>query len=142
MIAPRHTCWCHAACALVLLGGVQAAAQTDDVEPASEPRKVYVVREYLLEDIVPSRVKGHAYMPMARDQLENKLKAMKRIATDDVAGQAKLVAGVFYAKYQSGQLVDGRAGLEVVNKHQANSVLSLAPCRLPVRQLSVSLDIS
>jgi hypothetical protein len=72
---------------------------------------------------------------MARDEFEAKLKELIRTGSDDVPGDAKLVSAVFYAKYHNGQLVDGRAGLQVVNKHQANSVLSLAPSRLPIRQL-------
>lgn len=147
MMAPRHGIQCHLASlclvafGLVLLGGWPAAAQLDEVDPASEPRAIHVVREYLPEDLVPSRVKGdmptrrEKFEPMRRDKFESKLKAMQRTVAVDVAGDAKLVSGVFYAKYLDGQLVDGRAGLEVFNKRPANSVLSLAPCRLPIRQL-------
>ncbi|MDP6059350.1 MAG: hypothetical protein QGH33_10680, partial [Pirellulaceae bacterium] len=132
-MARRHQIWCHAAIGFWLLGGSPVAAQMDEDEPAGGSPPVYVVREYLPKEKVPSRLKG--YMPIRRDEFEDKLKAMMRTATDDVAGEAQLVSGVFYAKYFDGQLVDGRAGLEVVNKHQADSVLSLAPCRLPIRQL-------
>ncbi|MDP6553450.1 MAG: hypothetical protein QGG71_02215 [Pirellulaceae bacterium] len=133
MMARRHQIWCHAAIGFWLLGGGSVAAQMGEDEPAGGSPSVYVVREYLPKEKVPSRLKG--YMAIRRDEFEDKLEAMMRTATDDVAGEAQLVSGVFYAKYRDGQLVDGRAGLEVVNKHQADSVLSLAPCRLPIRQL-------
>lgn len=133
MTAPGRRIWCRVAMGFWLLGGGPAAAQMEGVKPADDARPVYVIREYLLEDLVPSRVKG--YMPMTRERFESSIQAMRRTATDQGAGEAQLVSGVFYARYRDRQLVDGRAGLEVVNKYQANSVLSLAPCRLPIRQL-------
>ncbi len=118
---------------LAPVGGDGLWAQAEPAGGEATKRPVYVVREYLLKELVPSRVKG--YMPMTRTSFEEKLEALKRVTAEDAISSARLVSGIYYARYDNNQLVDGRAGVEVVNQQATTSVLSLAPCRLPIRQL-------
>ena len=122
--------WLLACCVVAGLAWGQETAVP--VEPIDDQEPLVVLKQHVPHTSLTDYIKG--FLPMSRAEFEAKLKRIAAAAEVSEQVRPSLGRGLYYARFESDQLVEGRAALEVRHTEQGPGVLNFERVGLAARK--------